>query len=453
MASRSLDDASFWEGIKPLKSSDLKLMNAAKERARGDLALLDWARQGHAWRPLPELPPLGHIARVHCSACSVAEFAASFEAPNLPALVDGLAEGWPAWQGAWEPRALHAAYRHRRFRCGEDDRSYPVKVKLKHFLRYMRAQRDDSPLYIFDSMYENKHTPSQLLAEYSVPPYFREDLMALVGEHRRPPYRWMLLGPRRSGTCVHIDPLGTSAWNTLLYGRKQWVLFEPSLSREEVRGRDLVRKEAGEDDEAIDYFTNILPRLKARGGPALAARMIECVQRPGETIFVPGGWWHAVLNLDDTIAVTQNFCSSSNFDRVWVQARVGRRGMARKWLRALRASGRQDLAARADALNAAAGWDAASLAAAHRARKAALAAARAAAEARKRQRREQQGGGGGGGAGSDSDSSTSSSSSASSSSGSVTSLSSLSSTERARRQAGEGGGEAGGGSGGSGAEA
>ena len=94
----------------------------------------------------------------------------------------------------------------------------------------------------------------------------------------------------------------------------------------------------GEDDEAIHYFDFILPRLKeAECHPqGKLPDMIECIQYPGETIFVPGGWWHGVLNLDNTIAITENFCNEGNFERVWFWTRTGRKRLAYKWLRLLR---------------------------------------------------------------------------------------------------------------------
>ncbi len=224
-----------------------------------------------------------------------------------------------------------------RMKVGEDDDGKTLRVALRDFVNYSKFNRDDSPLYVFDQGFCEKHGRDF----YQIPKFCgRDDLFELVGEARRPPYQWFLLGPQRSGTCVHVDPLGTAAWNTLLAGRKRWVLFEPGTSKKVATGSQLVKP--GEDDEAINYFVDILPRIRQTYPHA---RRSEVVQRPGDTLYVPAGWWHAVLNLDDTVAVTQNFVSRSAFDGAWDRTRSGRKGMARAWLAKLEASDDPELRA------------------------------------------------------------------------------------------------------------
>jgi histone arginine demethylase JMJD6 len=90
-------------------------------------------------------------------------------------------------------------------------------------------------------------------------------------------------------------------------------------------------QEPGDRKESINYFHSILPKIKEAEGDSLG--IVECIQGPGETIYVPGGWWHAVVNLDDTMAVTQNFMIDANFEDVWLSFRAQRKKLSHFFLR------------------------------------------------------------------------------------------------------------------------
>ena len=76
----------------------------------------------------------------------------------------------------------------------------------------------------------------------------------------------------------------------------------------------------GAGKEAATWWAHVYPLLRDEAEPALRPRTL--LQAPGETVFVPGGWWHVVINLDTALAVTHNFCAPASFDRVWLRVRL-----------------------------------------------------------------------------------------------------------------------------------
>lgn len=206
---------------------------------------------------------------------------------------------WPVY-GKWTPEYLLSQYPDVKFRAEAVD--WPM-VK---YMTYMSNSADESPLYLFDRAFAEKTGITIGRAErdaaYWSPDCFGEDLFSVLGDHR-PDCRWMIMGPKRSGSTFHKDPNATSAWNAVLTGSKYWLMFPSSPTTQPPPGVIL-----SDDHSEITSPLSIAEYLLtfhslARQTPGCR----EGICHAGEVLHVPSGWFHLVLNLEDSLALTQNF--------------------------------------------------------------------------------------------------------------------------------------------------
>eukprot|EP00658_Telonema_sp_P-2_P013703 TRINITY_DN15191_c0_g1_i1.p1 TRINITY_DN15191_c0_g1~~TRINITY_DN15191_c0_g1_i1.p1 ORF type:complete len:747 (+),score=168.71 TRINITY_DN15191_c0_g1_i1:148-2241(+) len=326
-------------------------LDAAKLKIRTEIELDEWSRRGYAKSLRLEAfmdqgKRLDSWPRVDSSKVSVEEFHERHILPQTPAVVTGLTDGWDA-ATEWVPDRLEERFRGVAFRVGSDDDGDAVEVTMDAYWWYVDhggARDDDNPVYLFDREFEEKDRGKSLMSDYAVPEYFKDDLFGMIGDKERPPWRWVVMGPARSGSGVHTDPLCTTAWNALLHGHKFWVLFPPETPKEPLKPElEDVHHVGG----AAAWFSHVYPQTQAPEWKHPAPIVI--LQSPGETMYVPAGWWHAVLNLDTTIAVTHNLAEPVNFDKIWMVCARKRTDMVPEWMGTLRAH-RPELAERAEEL-------------------------------------------------------------------------------------------------------
>ncbi|RHZ76460.1 hypothetical protein Glove_197g80 [Diversispora epigaea] len=262
---------------------------------------------------IPKIPVVENLTKER--------FDALFDAQAIPVLIKNCGvEKWKAWND-WKWENLLEKYGQSVFRVANDHggKNGYLPMTLESYVRYIKLQRDETPLYIFDPNFIDRHP--EMAEDYEIPKYFQEDFFEVLAD-KRPPYRWIIIGPARSGASWHVDPTGTSAWNTLLSGRKRWALYPPhifppglTISRHH-HGHHQVLLYNEENYEkysttSLFWYLEVYPQLLLDSNLPL-----EIIQEPGQTIFVPSGWWHMVLNLEDTIAVTQNFANINNLENV-----------------------------------------------------------------------------------------------------------------------------------------
>ena len=121
---------------------------------------------------------------------------------------------------------------------------------------------------------------------------------------------------------LHFDRGFEHALITQVIGRKEFLLFAPEDTAK------LYPKEPHSNLSQIpDPFNPDLKKF-----PEFAnANAISVIVEPGETIFVPSGWWHVTRSLEPTVAVSFNLVTRvnwnafSNFRALQIRSRVKRK--------------------------------------------------------------------------------------------------------------------------------
>jgi len=289
-------------------------------------------RWAGSWRSTVLGLPDGHETRVDCSnvfsdvlhrpfACSniqLAQYTSKIPKANQirrfdnltyeefadhwtrePFILSKCIQDWPV-TSRWTIDSLLRDYAEVEFRAEAVDWTFST------YCRYMSHNLDESPLYLFDRSFAEKmniKVGREADAAYWRPECFGPDFFEVLGDER-PAHRWLIVGPERSGSTFHKDPNGTSAWNAVIQGAKYWIMFPPTAQVPGV----YVSKDSSEVTSPLSIAEWLLTFHEE------ARKLPECVEgicEAGETLHVPSGWWHLVVNLEKGIALTQNFVPQS----------------------------------------------------------------------------------------------------------------------------------------------
>ena len=219
---------------------------------------------------------------------------------DKPFILTSPVKQWPVYQD-WSTESLLHQYANVKFRAESVD--WPLRT----YAQYMADSHDESPLYLFDRSFVEKmdlklSTEPDASAGYWPPACFGTDAFTVLGS-QRPDHRWLIVGPERSGSTFHKDPNATSAWNAIIRGSKYWIMFPSSSSLPPPPGV-YVSADQSEVTSPLSIAEWLLGfHAEARATPGCK----EGICGEGEVLHVPSGWYHLVLNLEPSIAITQNF--------------------------------------------------------------------------------------------------------------------------------------------------
>lgn len=104
---------------------------------------------------------------------------------------------------------------------------------------------------------------------------------------------------------LHYDEFHLHAFLMQLYGEKEYLVYAPDQLQYMYRGEGIVENKSQVNDPENPDLVRFPKFALARG---MRFRLL-----PGETLFVPSGWWHTAKILSTSITVSLNGVTESNW--------------------------------------------------------------------------------------------------------------------------------------------
>ncbi len=253
----------------------------------------------------------GCVRRV--SFVNALDFEREYVRRGRPVVVEGAVRDWSAVRLWRRTDYLRARVGHRCVpallgaRPGGQARG--VSVLMSEFLDYLESKRASrGSVYLSDVLV--KIDLPELLPDLGTPPFLGRLSHGTESEEVNR-YRTLFLGAG-SYSQIHMHPW-TLALSCQIVGRKEFLLFPPSEARRLYPGKPwgetfsdhglCSRVDANNPD--LDRF----PRF-AR------AASLGCTLTPGDMLYIPNHWWHAVWGHDRNATVVCAYPTS-----IWQQLR------------------------------------------------------------------------------------------------------------------------------------
>jgi hypothetical protein len=268
-----------------VRSPVLAAGRAIARRGRKLRSLLDTLAQQQRARS-----PSGEVEER--AALAPDEFYERYYLGNEPVVLRGLLRGWPALE-RWTPAAFAAAHGDLRVEICADREADP------RYEDHFNAHRRELPFREFLSRIESGTTNDVYLAGKNHL-LRRPELAALLDDIGEVPgvLDPGLLRERVSlwlGPAGTVTPLHHDASNILfaqVYGRKLVRLISPFSLDRVYNDRECY---SAVDLDAIDYDRFPLMR---------SVQVLSTTLDPGDAVFLPICWWHAVRSLDVSISLS-----------------------------------------------------------------------------------------------------------------------------------------------------